>query len=167
MYNYTMPKLTTHDKLSKLERITFTKVGYEKLLRKLERLRLDRPAAVKELARARELGDLSENGLYTAAKARLNSIDGNIFRIEMTIKFADVADSKNSTFVQIGSRVKILENNEEVEYKIVGDTEANPRERKVTQASPIGSALIGKKEGEDVEIQTPSGGKSLKILSIK
>lgn len=161
-----MPKLTTHDKLGKLDRITFTKEGYEKLLRKLERLKLDRPAAVKELARARELGDLSENGLYTAAKARLNSIDSNIFRIEMTIKFADVTESKNSSVVQIGSRVIVQDGKEEVEYQIVGDTEANPRKRKVTQNSPIGSALLGRSAGDEVEIQTPSGPKSLKIIKI-
>lgn len=161
-----MPKLTTHQKLSQLHRITFTKEGYEKLERDLGRLKDDRPAAVKELARARELGDLSENGLYTAAKARLSSIDNQIFRIEMTMKFADVKESETSDEVQVGSHVLVQDEDNKVEYHIVGDTEANPKENKITSHSPIGSALIGKQVGELVSVYLPAGEKKLVIKKI-
>lgn len=161
-----MPKLTTHDKLKNVKRITFTKEGYEKLLKKLEFLKKDRPAAVKELARAREMGDLSENGLYTAAKSRLNSIDNNIFRTEMTIKFADVAESKKSNEVQIGSRVTVEDDSNKIVYKVVGDLEANPKENKVSQASPIGHALMGKKVGDKIIVLLPIGNKEFTIKNI-
>lgn len=161
-----MPKLTTHDKLSKLKKIPFTKEGIEKVERNLERLKKDRPAAVKELARARELGDLSENGLYTAAKARLSSIDNQIFRMEMTIKFADIVMPSGGNTISIGSKVTVSNGKEEVTYEIVGDTEANPRLNKVSQHSPIGRALIGKKPGENAKVELPSGQISLRIKKI-
>ena len=109
-----MPKLSTHDKLSKLEKITFTKEGFEKLRKDYKRLQDSRPAAVKELARARELGDLSENGLYTAAKARLGSIDSQLFRMEMTMKFAEIVESDSSGNVSVGSKVTVSDGENEI-----------------------------------------------------
>ncbi|HMS22764.1 MAG TPA: transcription elongation factor GreA [Candidatus Levybacteria bacterium] len=161
-----MPKLTTHDKLSKLKKISFTKEGYQNLLKHLAELKNTRPAAVKELARARELGDLSENGLYTAAKARLSSIDNQIFRAEMTIKFAEVVSESEANGISIGSKVVVSDENIETTYIIVGDTEANPKENKVTQHSPIGRALIGKKVGSTTNLELPSGTKMLYIKSV-
>lgn len=159
-----MPKLTTHQKLSQLKTIPFTKEGFEALFRKLEKLKLERPAAVKELARAREMGDLSENGLYTAAKSRLISLDNNIFRLEMTIKFAEVVKDTGSNSAQIGSKVLVLDGKQEILYEIVGDTEANPKENKITQHSPLGRALIGKKVGDKISVELPSGNKKMQIV---
>lgn len=153
-------------KIRALKRIPFTKEGFSKLERKLEHLKADRPGAVKELARARELGDLSENGLYTAAKARLISIDNSIFRTEMTIKLADVVENANSDIISIGSRVTVTQDGENFDYIIVGDTETNPKERKISQHSPIGTALMGKSVGNSVEITLPAGKKILKIIKI-
>lgn len=161
-----MPKLSSHEKLARLKRFQMTKKGHKQMLQKLEDLKKARPSAVKELARAREMGDLSENGLYTAAKARLNGIDSHIFRIEMTLKLADVIETENSGSVQIGSRVTVTDNNQEIVYEIVGDLEANPRERKVSPNSPIGKALIGKRKKENVQLHTPSGVKIITILEI-
>lgn len=161
-----MPKLTTHQKLGALRKIQFTKDGYKKLLENLDSLKEQRPAAVKELARARELGDLSENGLYTAAKARLGSIDGQIFRAEMTIKFAEVVEVENDGVAQIGSKVTIKDGDKEATYEIVGDTEANPKENKITTHSPLGRALLGKRVGEDTKLITPAGEKMLSIKKI-
>lgn len=161
-----MPKLTTHEKLGKLKRIQFTQEGFDKLLKQLEELREARPAAVKELARARELGDLSENGLYTAAKSRLISIDNQIFRGEMTIKLADIMDSSNSSSIQIGSKVTVQDGDNEVVYQLVGDTEANPKENKITQHSPIGRALMGKSVGSKAVLHLPAGEKTLTIIKI-
>jgi transcription elongation factor GreA len=161
-----MPKLTTHDKLSKLKKISFTKEGYQNLLRQVDELKKTRPAAVKELARARELGDLSENGLYTAAKARLSSIDNQIFRAEMTIKFAEIVNESETHGISIGSTVIVFDGNNEITYYVVGDTEANPKENKVTQHSPIGKALIGKKVGNTTTLVLPSGEKKLTIRKV-
>lgn len=161
-----MPKITTAEKLGKLRRIPFTKDGHAELIKNLEELKLSRPAAVKELARARELGDLSENGLYTAAKSRLISIDNQIFRAEMTLKLADIIEETASAGAHIGSSVTISENGNETVYKIVGDTEANPKENKITQHSPLGRAFLGKYKDSEVILETPGGKRTLKIVSI-
>lgn len=161
-----MPKITTAEKLGKLKRIPFTKEGHENLLRTLQELREARPAAVKELARARELGDLSENGLYTAAKSRLVSIDNQIFRSEMTLKLADIIEDTVAEGVHIGSTVTVLDDGKEIVYKIVGDTEANPKEYKVTQYSPIGRSLLGAEVGKEIILDLPAGKKTLIIKKI-
>lgn len=153
-------------KIRALKRIPFTKEGFAKLERKLKHLKADRPGAVKELARARELGDLSENGLYTAAKARLISIDNSIFRTEMTIKLADVVENTDSSIISIGSRVTVTDGNQKITYELVGDTETYPKENKISQHSPIGRALIGKKENEEIIFELPAGKKNLRILKI-
>lgn len=161
-----MPKLTTHQKLGALRKIQFTKEGYRKLLENLEELKNQRPAAVKELARARELGDLSENGLYTAAKARLGSLDSQIFRAEMTIKFAEIVEIESGGVAQIGSKVTVKDEDKEITYEIVGDTEANPKENKITKHSPLGRALVGKKVGDHTILEIPAGKKTLIIQTI-
>lgn len=161
-----MPKLSTHDKLSKLEKITFTRQGFEKLQKDYERLVESRPAAVKELARARELGDLSENGLYTAAKARLGGIDSQLFRMEMTMKFAEIVESDASGKISIGSKVTVSDGENEIMYELVGDTEANPKLGRITKNSPIGSALLDKKVGEKTDVILPSGAKTFTIVKI-
>ena len=138
-----------------LRRIKTTQEGLTKLKADYEQLLVDRPAAVKELSRAREMGDLSENGLYTAAKARLRSIDGQIRRLDAQIKLADVVKTQ---------RYLVEQDGKQIEYEIVGDYEADPLKHKISAFSPIGSKLNGKKEGDIIEINTPSGTKTLKIL---
>ncbi len=145
--------------------IKFTKEGLEKLKTELESIKEARPAAVKELSRARELGDLSENGLYTAAKGRLRGMDSRIERIDRMIKLAEVYESPKS-HVGIGSKVMIEQNGIQTEYSIVGDFEADPLNHKISSKSPMGYALIGKRVGEQTEIQTPNGPKLLKVIKI-
>lgn len=135
--------------------IKFTPKGLAELQKKLEQFKNDRPAAVTELSRAREMGDLSENGLYTAAKSQLRSIDSQIRRIENQIKLAEVVDTKKITIEQDGQRI---------EYEIVGDFEADPTNRKISANSPIGNALKSAKQGETIQIQTPRGIKKFKVL---
>lgn len=161
-----MPKITTAEKLGKLKRIPFTKQGHAELIQNLADLQEARPAAVKELARARELGDLSENGLYTAAKARLVSIDNQIFRAEMTLKLADIIEESQDSGIHIGSKVKVKTDQGELTYFLVGDTEANPKEFKITQHSPIGSALKGKVKGNKVTVTLPAGDKVFEIIEV-
>lgn len=161
-----MPKLTTAEKLGKLKRIPFTKEGHQKLIDTLKELQEARPAAVKELARARELGDLSENGLYTAAKARLVSIDNQIFRSEMTLKLADIIEDTLTGGAHIGSSVTVTDSGQEITYNLVGDTEANPKEYKVTQYSPIGKSLMGASVGKEIILDLPAGKRILKVVKI-
>lgn len=142
--------------MKQIKRIPVTKEGFEKLQNELKRLQNERPQAVKTLAEARAMGDLSENGLYTAAKARLRSIDNEMFRLEIQIKLADIRESEKDT-VGIGSTVTISQGGTQNTYQIVGDYEANPQERKISQHSPLGKVLMGRKTGEKVNMHAPKG----------
>lgn len=152
--------------MRKIKRIPVTKEGYENLKKELENLQKERPNAVKTLADARGMGDLSENGLYTAAKARLRSIDSQIFRLDIQIKLADIIEDSGKGIVTLGSKVKVSNEFGEQTFHIVGDYEANPAEKKISQYSPLGKCLIGKKAGETAHFQAPKGTVSYKILAI-
>lgn len=128
-------------------KIRFSKVGFEKLKKKFERLNSERPSAVLDLKKAREMGDLSENGYYKSARAKLSSIDRNLKYLTHQIKNAYVVEQIQG----IG---------------VVGDLEANPSERKISLLSPIGRALENRKIGEIVEIKTPNGNTFYKIIKI-
>lgn len=160
-----MSKLKTSVMNSRIKRIPITKEGFEKLNEELASLIKDRPQAVKNLAEARAMGDLSENGLYTAAKSRLRSIDSQIFRTEIQIKLADIIEGSDGK-VSIGSIVTVESDGGKTVFNIVGDYEANPLEKKISQHSPLGRALMGKKVGEVASFEAPKGTISYKILSI-
>lgn len=132
-------------------------MGLENVQNEYDKLLSERPDAVKELSRARELGDLSENGLYHAAKARLRSIDNQLRRLSNQIKLAQIVHPK---------RILVEQDGQQIEYQIVGDFEANPSENKISSNSPIGSSLIGKNPDDEVTIQTPKGKLKLKILNV-
>lgn len=132
--------------MKQLKRIPFTKEGLDRVVEELDGLKKSRPEAVLKLAEARSMGDLSENGLYTAAKGRLRSMDSRIFNLEMQIKLAEIVEGGTDK-VSLGSKVTVLKNGVEKTFQIVGDLEANPKEGKITQHSPLGKALIGKAVG--------------------
>lgn len=134
--------------------IKYTKEGLKELEDKIAEIEESRPSAVKELSRARELGDLSENGLYHAAKARLRSMDSQLRRFKMQVKLADVVSSQ---------KITVEENGKKIVYEIVGDYEADPSNNKISANSPIGKALRDAKVGEMVNIETPKGTRTLKI----
>lgn len=152
--------------VSRIKRIPVTKEGFEKLKKELEELQASRPAAVKTLSEARAMGDLSENGLYTAAKARLRSIDSQLFRLDIQIKLADIQDPSSKDEVGIGSTVIVNDGTIDKTFHIVGDYEADPLNGKISQNSPLGRALIGKKAGQEAEFHAPKGIIRFKILSI-
>lgn len=151
--------------LKKIKRIPITKQGFENIQKELLSLQKDRPQAVKNLAEARNMGDLSENGLYTAAKIRLRSIDSQLFRLDIQIKLADIVEGSREK-VTIGSRVKVSNEENETTFHIVGDYEANPLEHKISQHSPLGKVLMGKKAGETAKLTAPKGTIIYKVLSI-
>ncbi|MBI2029773.1 transcription elongation factor GreA [Candidatus Gottesmanbacteria bacterium] len=145
----------------------FTKSGFEKIQKEFKDLQNKRPKAVDELQRARELGDLSENGAYKAARFELSTIDAKIRRIERQLKTAKVISAKTDGTIGIGNKVKLLKNGKEIEYSVVGDFEADPQDGKISLNSPIGQALYGKRVNESVTINAPAGSIEYKIISVK
>ena len=121
--------------------------------------------AIKE---AKEQGDLSENAEYAEAKRQQSENEGRIAELEMALKDSVlVAYDKSSQTVQIGSFVKVKNNGDEMEFKIVGSNESNPAEMKISNESPMGKSFFGKKKGDKVEVNTPGGKVKYTILEIK
>ncbi len=147
-----------------------TAEGLERLKAELEELIKQRPIISRQIAEARDKGDLSENAEYDAAKEAQGLLELKISKQESLIANARVIDeSKLSTDrVQMLNKVKLknLLNNQVVEYTLVGESEANFREGKLAAATPIGKALMGKTKGEVVEVQVPSGVLKFEILDI-
>lgn len=146
--------------------IPFTKQGLEELKKKLEVETAKRPDAVKQLVKGREMGDLSENGLYKAAKQELNDIDREIRYLKSLLLSAREQTPTGSETIQIGHRVVVETQNGEKEFLIVGEYEANPKENKISNKSPIGHNLMGRKKGDIIKINIPSGSILYKIISI-
>lgn len=146
--------------------VRFTKEGYEELKKEHADLLSKRPAAVDDLQKARELGDLSENGFYKAARSKLSATDSKLRRLTMLLKRAVIIENGRRDIVDIGATVKVLQGEKESTYHIVGDTEADPMHGKISLYSPIGRALVGRRVGDSVTIETPKGNIALKILSI-
>ncbi len=152
--------------MRKIKRIPVTREGYEKLVKDLASLKASRPEAVNTLSEARKMGDLSENGLYSAAKMRLRGIDSQILRLNIQIKLADIIEENKSGFVSINSKVLISDGKKERVLHIVGQFEADPLNNKISSSSPIGRGLIGKKTGDRVGVNIPSGRITFEILKV-
>jgi transcription elongation factor GreA len=140
-----------------IHRMRFTKAGYEKLKEEFAELTAQRPAVLVDIQKARELGDLKENGYYQASKSKLRSIDSRLMHLSYNIKTAKIIEEGESDVVIIGSTVTLANKDRELTYQFVGDLEANPSERKLSLLSPVGKAVEGKKVGDEIEIMTPSG----------
>ena len=145
--------------------------GLKKLEDELENLKVVRRKEVSQkIKEAREQGDLSENAEYDAAKDEQRDIEARIEELEKILKNAEVVVEEEADLdkVSIGCSVKILdcEFDEELEYKIVGSTEANSLKGKISNEAPVGKALLGKQVGDTVTVETPAGEFSYKVLSI-
>ncbi|MDD9923689.1 MAG: transcription elongation factor GreA [Boseongicola sp.] len=154
-----------------MEKIPLTRAGHTALNDELKMLKSEeRPAVIRAIAEAREHGDLSENAEYHAARERQSFIEGRIKEIEGILSLADVIDtSKLSGTIKFGAVVQIVDEDtdEERTYQIVGEPEADIENGRLNIKSPLARALIGKDEGDSVEVRTPGGEKSYEILSIK
>ncbi len=153
------------------KQIMLTDEGLLKLEQELERLKTQKRQEVAEKIKiARGFGDLSENAEYDAAKEEQAQIESRIVHLENMLKNAKVIDQDDIDLnkVSIGTKVKVydIEFEEELEYSIVGSTEADPDLFKISDESPVGKALIGKNVDDVVEVDTPGGVFQLKILSI-
>jgi transcription elongation factor GreA len=140
-----------------MDKIRFTQKGYDELKKELAELKAERPGVIEHVQKARELGDLKENGYYQASKQKLRSIDSRIMHINYYLKVGQVVDDVKTDGVGIGSTVTLKNDQRELTYQIVGDLEANPSEGKLSLRSPIGKAVEGKKKGDEVEVTVPSG----------
>ena len=153
-----------------MEKIPLTQEGFDALNAELKSLKTeDRPAIIRAIAEARELGDLKENAEYHSAREKQGFIEGRIKELEGAISLADVIDpSKLSGSVKFGATVEIVDEDtdEEKTYQIVGEYEADIEAGKLNIKSPIARALIGKEEGDSIEVRTPGGTKGYEILSI-
>ena len=148
-----------------------TPEGKKQLEEKLQYLKtVKRPEVVKKIGYAREFGDLSENSEYDAAKEEQALVESQIAEIEDTLLNAIIIkkSSIDTSKVSIGTKVKLYDEefDEEVEYKIIGSNESDPKNGLISNESPVGAALLGHKEGELVTVTTPNGNCVYKILAI-
>lgn len=148
-----------------------TYAGLQKLEKELQDLKLvKRKEVAEKIKEAREQGDLSENAEYDAAKDEQRDIEARIEEIEKILKNAEVVDEDEIDIkkINVGCRVKVLdmEYDEELEFKIVGSTETNSLENKISNESPMGRELIGKKKNDIVTVETVDGEIKYKVISI-
>ena len=152
------------------EQFIMTKKGYEEAVARLKYLQTEkRPEIVERIAEARSHGDLSENAEYDAARNEQAANELEITELDYKIKNAVILEENTDTsFVHIGSKVKVYDEDldEEETYEITGTTEANPMENKISNESPVGSALLKHKVGEVVKVLAPDGEYKLTIKAI-
>ena len=152
--------------------VILTQEGYDKLEKELNYLKTEKRAEIAERIKvALGFGDLSENSEYDEAKTAQAENEGKIVELENKLRHAKIIDEKeiDTETVQIGNIVKVndLQFNEKIEYTIVGSTEVNLAENKISNESPLGEALLGAKKNQVVEVNAPAGVMKYKILSIK
>jgi transcription elongation factor GreA len=155
-----------------LKEVILTPEGHEKLKQEIEYLSTTKRREVADRIRtARDFGDITENAEYDDAKNEQAMLEHKIAQLEDRLAHARVIESGevDTSVVSVGARVRLrdVDANQTVEYTIVGSAEANPAEQKLSNESPVGRAIIGKKKGETVEVSAPRGSLKYKILDIK
>lgn len=148
-----------------------TRAGYAALDQELKQLKsVERPAVIRAIAEAREHGDLSENAEYHAARERQSFIEGRIKELEGLLSLSDVIDpTKLSGAIKFGATVTLVDEDtdEEKTYQIVGEAEADIERGLLNIKSPLARALIGKDEGDSVEVKTPGGDRSYEVVTVR
>ena len=155
-----------------VEKVPVTVGGYNALNEELKDLKsVQRPDVIRAIAEAREHGDLSENAEYHAAREKQSFIEGRVKELEGIISRADVIDPAKlgGDTIKFGATIQLVDEDtdEEKTYQIVGETEADIAIGKLNIKSPLARALIGKEEGDSVEVMTPGGGKSYEVVSVE
>ena len=155
-----------------MEKVPMTVGGFAALEAELKhRQQVERQRIITAISEARALGDLSENAEYHAAKEAQSLNEGRILELESLIGRADVIDvaKLGGDTIKFGATVKLIDDDteEEKSYQIVGEPESDVKSGKVSIGSPIARALIGKKEGDEVEVSTPSGKRSYEIAAVE
>lgn len=149
--------------------IYLTSEGFLKLEEELESLKkVERPEVITAIKEARALGDLSENAEYSAARERQGKLEARIKEIEYTLEHATIIENNNDGSVKVGSVVTIKydDDDDEEEYTIVGTNEADPFSNKISNESPIAVAVMGKKVGDKVAVESPNGSFDVEIVKV-
>jgi transcription elongation factor GreA len=156
-----------------MKRAPLTKRGVERLREELERLKSsDRPRVISAIAEARAHGDLKENAEYHAAREQQGFIEGRIQAIEAALSFAEIIDVSQlaaGSRIVFGATVELIElhSNEEISYQIVGELEADIKQKLISVNSPMARVLIGKSEGDTVDLTMARGTKSFEIVGVR
>jgi len=151
------------------KKIYLTREGLAEIRREYEDLsKVKRPDVLTRVSQARDLGDLSENAEYVAAREELSFIDGRIDELEELLRQAVVINGgrKPGSIVKLGSTVTLHIKGKKEIFTVVGEWEADPKERKISHESPLGKALIGKKVGDKVQVEAPAGKLIYSIVSV-
>lgn len=146
--------------------VNVTKEGKKALEDELEELIARRPVIAEKIAAARAFGDLSENEEYSSARSEQKVVENRIFEIQEILKDAKVIRNAAHSKVAIGATVTVKVGNKTQTFSIVGPIEANPLEGRISDQSPLGKALLGRKEGEVAELETPKGKTKYTIVEI-
>ena len=154
-----------------MEKLPLTRAGQQMLDAELKKLKSEeRPAVIRAIAEAREHGDLSENAEYHAAREKQSFIEGRIKELESILSRAEIIDpARLSGSIKFGATVTVIDEDTEEErtYQIVGEAEADLEKGLLNIKAPLARALIGKDEGDSVEVRTPGGARSYEILTIR
>ncbi|MBA83381.1 transcription elongation factor GreA [Thalassobius sp. S69A] len=154
-----------------MDKLPMTRAGHTALETELKTLKtVERPTIIQAIAEARELGDLKENAEYHSAREKQGFIEGRIKELEGILSLAEVIDPTSlSGAIKFGATVTLVDEDtdEEKTWQIVGEHEANIEKGLLNMKSPIARALIGKEEGDSVEVRTPGGEKSYEVLTIQ
>lgn len=139
--------------------ITLTPAGAQALKEELKQLKeTKRPEVIERIKRAKEFGDLSENAEYQTAKEDQSFIEGRIQEVEAMLKSAKLVEKNiNTTTIGLGSSIALMIEGDTIEYEIVGPTEGDLEQNKISSESPVGKALIGRKKGDKVTVSAPGG----------
>ncbi len=143
-----------------------TPSGYDALVNELQEISAKRKPALDELVWARDLGDRSENGAYKSARSKISRIDSRIRFLKKVIENSEVIKVAEKGAIDVGCEVVVESDGKTTTYRIVGDHEADPLKNMISYKSPVGRSLMGRKVGDNVKIQIPSGQKQLKIQAI-
>jgi transcription elongation factor GreA len=150
-----------------IKKIQFTKAGLEKSQKDFDDLTEKRKTAIFNLQKAREMGDLSENGAYKAARFELSDVDRELRRLKYLLRFGEVVEVRtNNNQINFGSVVTIKNSTREMTFTLVGPYESNPKAGSLSVASPIGKAVLGHKKGDHVTVFTPNGKVEWEIIKI-
>jgi transcription elongation factor GreA len=154
-----------------MDRLPMTSDGYNRLQEEIKRLKtVERPTIIRAIAEARTHGDLSENAEYHAARERQSFIEGRLAELEDKVARAEVIDTSklSGSVIKFGATVTLAdeETDEEQTFRIVGEDEADIKDGRLSVASPLARALIGKGKGDSVEVSTPRGAKSYEVVTV-
>ncbi|MEO8580993.1 MAG: transcription elongation factor GreA [Patescibacteria group bacterium] len=157
------PNTTTTPIMQKIE---LTQEGYDEMVAELAQLKNKHQPAVDRVALARSYGDLTENAEYQAAREDLSFLDSRIEELENVIAQSKVIKHHTQTIIRVGSKVTLKHNNKMLDYQVVTAWEADPVENKISSDSPLGKALLGKKQGEELKVEVPAGMQQYNIIKV-